>query len=89
MTDLVRTVDDAVVVYGPGEEVHFEFESTLGDLPPGWTRFFVLEANGWAKDMDLYTRDGETVEPLPTSGKPSPDRDGLHARYNVRYRSGT
>jgi hypothetical protein len=89
VTDLVRTVDDAVAVYGPGEEVHLEFESTLGDLVPGWTRFFVLEANGWAKDMDLYTRDGETVEPLPSSGKPSPDRDHLHARYNVRYRSGS
>ena len=25
----------------------------------------MLEARGWCKDMDLYTRDGDTVEPLP------------------------
>jgi len=39
--------------------------------------------------MDLYTRDGETVGPLP-----DPDyadktrRDLLHARYNVRFQEG-
>jgi hypothetical protein len=25
----------------------------------------VLETRGWCKDMDLFTRDGETVDPLP------------------------
>ena len=25
----------------------------------------MLESNGWAKDMDLFTRDGNTLEPLP------------------------
>jgi hypothetical protein len=36
--------------------------------------------------MDLYTKDGETVEPLP--GPASPARVRLHAQFNTRYRAG-
>jgi hypothetical protein len=25
----------------------------------------VLDVRGWCKDMDLFTRDGETVGPIP------------------------
>ena len=84
---LVHTVDDAVAIIGPGEEVHLEFE-TVEAAAPGWTRVFVLETHGWAKDMDLFTRDGDTVSPLPTTGKPDDVRDDLHAQYNTRYQSG-
>jgi hypothetical protein len=49
----------------------------------------VLETNGWAKDMDLYTADGMTLEPLPVSGKPAARREALHRQYNTRYRSGS
>jgi hypothetical protein len=39
--------------------------------------------------MDLFTRDGETIDPLPTrSGAGNAARDTLHARYNTRYQSG-
>ncbi len=48
----------------------------------------VLEANGWCKDMDPYTRDGGTLAPLPSSGRDPDRRDRLHARYNTRYESG-
>ena len=48
----------------------------------------MVEARGWCKDMDLFTKDGETIEPLPRSGVSSNDRDQLHERYNTRYRSG-
>lgn len=48
----------------------------------------MLETNGWAKDRDLFTRDGETVAPLPTSGKPRGPVDELHARYNTRFQDG-
>jgi hypothetical protein len=91
---LVRTVDDALVIFGPGEETHLEFDALDDAPPPGWSRHFVFETNGWAKDMDLYTRDGDTVAPLPTRGtSPGPGtppgpRDRLHARYNTRYASG-
>ena len=79
--------DGASAIIGPGEEAHLEFDAmTLPALPSGWTRRFVLEARGWCKDMDLYTRDGATVGPLPG------ERDGvgqaLHERYNTRYEAG-
>jgi len=85
--ELVEHVDDAVAVIGPGEEVHLEFEAPSAP-PPGWKRRVVLETNGWAKDMDLFTQNGETVDPLPSTGKPVAARDRLHAKYNTRYRSG-
>ena len=85
--ELVSAQDDAVVILGPGEEIHLEFESA-DPVPDGWHRYFVLETNGWAKDMDLYTGNGETVGPLPSTGKSETHRDQLHAKYNTRYQSG-
>jgi tetratricopeptide (TPR) repeat protein len=84
--ELVATTDDALAIIGPGEEVHLEFAAELPALPTGWQRHLVLETNGWAKDMDLYTADGMTVGPLPVSGKPAARRNALHRRYNTRYR---
>jgi hypothetical protein len=85
---LVEHVDGAVAIIGPGEELHLEFEAPENAPPQGWSRAIVLESNGWAKDMDLYTRDGDTLAPLPLSGKPSVHRDHLHERFNTRYREG-
>jgi hypothetical protein len=82
---LVAAEDGAVAIFGPGEEVHLEFEAPPPP-PPGWTRRVVLEARGWCKDMDLYTKDADTVEPLP--GRASPERDALHRRFNTRYEAG-
>ena len=88
---LVEQADDAVVVMGSGEEVHVEFEAPPPP-PPGWRRRIVLEARGWAKDMDLYTRDGGQVGPLPRSGPATRGagkrRDELHAEYNLRFQGG-
>jgi hypothetical protein len=87
--DLVKDKDDALAIFGPGEEIHMEFvAATLPTLRPGWSRRFVLELNGWCKDMDLYTKDGETVEPLPMSEAPSAERDRLHKQFNTRFESG-
>jgi len=46
----------------------------------------VLDARGWCKDMDLYTKDGDTVEPLP--GSRDPAAAALQRRYSTRYASG-
>ena len=70
VTELVAAEDGAVAVFGPGEEVQFTFSASLPPLRSGWTRRFVLEARGWCKDMDLYTKDGETVGPLPGARGP-------------------
>jgi len=85
--ELVSAVDDAVAIIGPGEEIQLDFAAVTAP-DAGWNRFFVLETNGWAKDMDLFTRDGDTVGPLPSTGKPEAVRDRLHARYNTRYQAG-
>src|SRR5262249_1116499 len=86
VTDLVAASDGAVAIVGPGEEVHLTFSAALPPLRPGWTRRFVLDARGWCKDMDLYTRDGDTVAPLP--GRRAPAADDLQRRYTTRYESG-
>ena len=75
-----------MAIIGPGEEVLLEFDAPDAPPPAGWTRRVVLDAKGWCKDMDLYTKDGETVAPLP--GEDSEERRGLHAQYNTRYWGG-
>jgi hypothetical protein len=86
VTELLAAEDGAVAVIGPGEEVHLEFEASLPPVRPGWTRHFVLDARGWCKDMDLYTRDGDTVDPLP--GRRGAAAGALQRRYTTRYESG-
>jgi Tfp pilus assembly protein PilF len=84
--ELVEGVDDAVVIFGPGEEVEMEFDSVPGD------GVFVLEVKGWCKDKDLLTKDGETVGPVPVREGISAEgvrrREELHRRFNTRFQSG-
>jgi tetratricopeptide (TPR) repeat protein len=86
--ELVTDDDDALAIIGPGEQIHLEFDAALPALAPGWSRHFVLETHGWAKDMDLYTRDGDSVGPLPVTGKDAARRDRLNSQYNTRFASG-
>jgi hypothetical protein len=89
--ELVTREDSALAIFGPGEEIELRYDaSVLPPLAEGWTRRFVLEARGWCKDMDLYTKDGETLEPLPMgeSEQHATDREALHQRFNTRYESG-
>jgi hypothetical protein len=86
--ELVAAADDAIVIFGPGDELHLEFAAS-SDVDEGWSRRFVFEAQGWCKDMDLYTRDGATVAPLPTAHGASAERDRLMAEFTTRYRLGT
>lgn len=75
---LVSQAADAFVVFGPGEEVALAF-----DPPPaaaGTRRHYALSVKGWCKDMDLFTRDGETIEPLPEiGGRPAMDDATMRA----------
>ena len=88
---LVESIDDAVAIIGPGEEVRCSFSADLEEVPHDRTRSYVLELNGWAKDKDLYTRDGDTIGPLPVRDESSDTtaRDELHDRFNQRFRTGT
>jgi len=90
VTPLIAATDDAVAIIGPGEELQLDFAPCQQELPIDWTRRYVLELNGWCKDMDLYTRHGDTVAPIPRrgSGESSDARRQLHDIYNRRYRAG-
>lgn len=88
---LIAEADGALAIIGGGEEIHLEFEAPPA-VAAGFTRHVVVEFRGWAKDMDLYTTDGETVGPLPEpdglSSSEREARNALHARYNVRFQEG-
>jgi hypothetical protein len=86
--ELLSQGDDALVIIGPGEEVHLEFSASLSPATEGWTRRLVLETEGWCKDMDFYTKDGMTVGPMPRRHEDSSRRDALHAKYNDRLMAG-
>ena len=86
---LLAAVDDGLAIIGNGDALHLEFDAALPPPPAGWQRRFVLEVHGWAKDRDLYTRDGDTVAPLPHRGDaPDPAAGPLHERYNWRFQGG-
>jgi hypothetical protein len=85
---LMAAADHAFAVIGPGDELHLEFEAPGA---PGHHRVVVLEVRGYAKDMDLYTRDGATVEPLPGPKDGPQDealRDALHRTHLTRFQGG-
>ena len=85
---LVTEANNAFAIFGPGEELHLEFEAPANP-PAGFRREVVLEVRGFAKDMDLYTDSGETVEPLPfTPGVPDDQREALHERFLNRFQGG-
>ncbi|MGY6631038.1 MAG: FG-GAP-like repeat-containing protein [Wenzhouxiangella sp.] len=85
---LVTEANNAFAIFGPGEELHLEFEAPV-EPPEDFRREVVLEVRGFAKDMDLYTDTGETVEPLPfTPGVPDDQRDALHERFLNRFQGG-
>jgi len=94
---LVRDADDRSAVFGNGEEVALRFRvSDFPPLPRGWVRDFLLETEGWCKDMDPYTATPGTVEPLPframsayppPPGEEYPDDEAHRAwrrEYNTR-----
>jgi hypothetical protein len=81
-----RSAADLVTANNRGVGLMGQFTASLPRLREGWTRRFVLDARGWCKDMDLYTRDGDTVEPLLDTG--SHAAAVLQRAYTTRYESG-
>ncbi|MHC4832906.1 MAG: hypothetical protein ACYTFH_03220, partial [Planctomycetota bacterium] len=89
-TPLLAETDDAVAIFGGGEEIRLEFEADLSTPPAAWSRTWVLELDGWCKDMDPYTGLGATLEPLPlrAGSVSTPQREALHRRFNTRFAAG-
>ncbi|MED5506386.1 MAG: VCBS repeat-containing protein, partial [Planctomycetota bacterium] len=90
-TPLVTSIDDACAILGPGEELRVRFTDAVQAPPaPGTRRHWVLRLAGWCKDMDLFTVDGERLEPLParSGGRPGLEARRLMERFNRRFASG-
>jgi Flp pilus assembly protein TadD len=92
--NLLRDVDDQLVIMGSGDEVSLKFAMTSLQAPPaGMTRDYLLKVDGWAKDRDPNTAFSSTVQPLPfhaMSRYPYPasehfPRDPAHDSYQRTY----
>ena len=92
--NLLRDVDDQLVIMGSGDEVTLRFPVAALPAPPaGMTRDFLLKVDGWAKDRDPNTAFSSTVQPLPfhaMSRYPYPasehfPRDAAHDSYQRTY----
>jgi hypothetical protein len=86
--------DDMFVVSKPGDEVALSFDaSALAPLPDGWTRTFLLYADGFSKEMDINSASPHEVAPLPFHGMKrypygAPESypwDEAHQSYAERY----
>jgi hypothetical protein len=105
ISELLLKEDNAFAIIGSGDSVAVEFEfnsdqSKTAQLTAA-NEYYVLEARGYAKDMDLYTDTGGTVTPIPKTqltnfkttttaekdhSKAASER--LHDTYNTRYQDG-
>lgn len=84
-----------MVIMGSGDELTLRFP--VLDAPrAGWSRDFLLQVDGWAKDRDPNTAFSSSVQPLPfhaMSRYPypaneryprDPAHDGYQRTYNTR-----
>jgi len=92
--NLLRDVDDQLVIMGSGDEVRLRFPVQGLQAPSaGMTRDFLLKVDGWAKDRDPNTAFSSSVQPLPFHGMsqyPYPasehfPRDAVHDAYQRTY----
>lgn len=64
--ELLLKSDEMFVICRPGDEIALSFEAkSLPVLPPGWTRTFLLYADGFSKEMDINSASPEQIGPLP------------------------
>ena len=90
--ELLAKVDDRYVIMNAGDEIAMRFLVPEGP-PPGWTRDFIWESDGWTRDGDLNTRFGSTVLPLPSHGSKIDERppgrledDSVYRRFPGDWR---
>ncbi len=79
---LLAATDDQFVIARPGDEVALQFPATaLAPLPDGWTRTYLLRADGFSKEMDPNSGSPYTVEPLPFHRMTRYPYDSTRERY--------
>ncbi len=63
---LLLKAEDHFVIAKPGDEISLSFDAGgLPPLPDGWTRTFLLLADGFSKEMDINSASPDRLEPLP------------------------
>ncbi|HEY1648554.1 MAG TPA: FG-GAP-like repeat-containing protein [Terracidiphilus sp.] len=98
---LLEGIDDRFAIFGSGEEIAAEFDTTkLPTLPAHWRRDYFFYANGFVKDMDWWDATPFTVTQLPFHGMSAypypktekyPDDTGsldYQLNWNDRFESG-
>ena len=64
--ELLLDSDDMFVISRPGDELVLAFDAAkLRQLRTGWTRTFLLYADGYSKEMDINSASPDQVGPLP------------------------
>jgi len=64
--ELLVSSDDLFVIARTGDEIALSFDaSTLPALPTGWTRTFLLYADGFSKEMDINSASPDQLAPMP------------------------
>ncbi len=67
--ELLLKSDDMFVISRPGDEISLSFDARkLPRLPAGWTRTFLLYADGFSKEMDINSASPDQLLPLPFHG---------------------
>ena len=81
--ELLAAVDDMFVISRPGDEIALSFDAAaLPPLPAGWTRTYLLHADGFSKEMDIHSATPRRPRPaalprhdaLPVRARPRPIR---------------
>ncbi len=66
---LLASSDDRFVVSAPGDEIALSFNAgALPSLAAGWSRTFLLYADGFSKEMNLHSASPDDLGPLPFHG---------------------
>ena len=94
---LIAASDDMFVISRPGDELSLSFAADkLPPLPRGWTRTFLLYADGFSKEMDINSASPDQIGPLPFHGMSkypytwpehyplTPERQRYLETYNTR-----
>jgi hypothetical protein len=91
---LLTKTDDMFVIAKPGDEIALSFPASAAPpLRAGWKRTFLLYADGFSKEMNLWSATPDELGPLPFHamsrypygpGEHYP-RDAVHRDYLAQY----
>lgn len=82
--ELLERADGASITIGPGEGVDIAFDAPANIDGIHW----ILDCHGWCKDRDLFTRTGETLEPMPGADRLDAQAEALLDSTRTRIEAG-